>query len=132
VTNVDRTLRNINILLQARKLWLIDHGASFYFHHDWRDHLARSQTPFALIRDHALLPYASGIAAVAEALRARLSPAQLRAVADLIPDAWLATDMPFAAPTATRQAYAEWLTARWLAAPIFTAEAERAYHALSL
>src|SRR5688572_13141115 len=33
ITNVDRTPRNTNILMWHRRLWLIDHGASLYFHH---------------------------------------------------------------------------------------------------
>src|SRR5450756_566169 len=52
VTNVDRTIRNVNILVWEKELWLIDHGASLYFHHDWRDdYLERSRTPFPLIKD---------------------------------------------------------------------------------
>src|SRR6267378_2023393 len=33
VTNVDRTARNTNLLVWHGRLWLIDHGASLYFHH---------------------------------------------------------------------------------------------------
>ena len=33
VTNVDRTARNTNMLMWHRRLWLIDHGATLYFHH---------------------------------------------------------------------------------------------------
>src|SRR5690349_13400373 len=33
VSNVDRTARNTNILMWHRRLWLIDHGATLYFHH---------------------------------------------------------------------------------------------------
>ena len=33
VTNVDRTARNTNMLVWHRKPWLIDHGATLYFHH---------------------------------------------------------------------------------------------------
>ncbi len=32
-SNVDRTARNTNLLMWHRRLWLIDHGASLYFHH---------------------------------------------------------------------------------------------------
>jgi hypothetical protein len=31
VCNVDRTARNVNMLIWHRRLWLIDHGASLYF-----------------------------------------------------------------------------------------------------
>src|SRR6267142_1517811 len=37
VTNVDRTPRNPNLLVWHKKLWLIDHGASLYFHHAWQN-----------------------------------------------------------------------------------------------
>ncbi len=32
VCNVDRTVRNVNMLIWHRRLWLIDHGAALYFH----------------------------------------------------------------------------------------------------
>lgn len=126
ITNVDRTLRNVNILLQSRQLWLIDHGASLYFHHDWSHYRARSATPFPLIRDHALLPYASALAEVDAVLKARLTPKVISAVADQIPDDWLRGNTPFATPAEGRQAYADWLAERLVAAPLFVAEAERA------
>ena len=33
--NIDRTVRNTNMLMWHRELWLIDFGASLYFHHSW-------------------------------------------------------------------------------------------------
>ena len=33
--NVDRTWRNPNLLFWHGDLWVIDHGASLYFHHGW-------------------------------------------------------------------------------------------------
>src|SRR5919198_4144477 len=35
VTNVDRTARNTNLLVSDQRVWLIDHGASLFFHHRW-------------------------------------------------------------------------------------------------
>src|SRR5688572_9651106 len=35
ITNVDRRPRNTNMLTWYKELWLIDHGASLYFHHAW-------------------------------------------------------------------------------------------------
>ena len=46
VSNVDRTPRNSNILVWHRRLWLIDHGAALYFHHDWNNPLERCHDPF--------------------------------------------------------------------------------------
>ena len=33
LTNVDRTAKNTNMLMWYKELWLIDFGASLYFHH---------------------------------------------------------------------------------------------------
>ena len=61
VTNVDRTARNTNMLMWHRRLWLIDHGATLYFHHSpgWDGRSRRARDPFPLIKDHVLLRQAS-------------------------------------------------------------------------
>ena len=35
VSNADRSWRNPNLLVWHRRLWLIDHGATLWFHHSW-------------------------------------------------------------------------------------------------
>ena len=62
VCNVDRTARNVNMLIWHRRLWLIDHGAALYFHHAWTGPDEHALNPFALIKDHVLLKYASALA----------------------------------------------------------------------
>ncbi len=74
VTNVDRTPKNPNMLHWHKALWLIDHGASMYFHHSWAEYLERSRTPFAPIKDHVLLPWATALRASEATLRAKLTP----------------------------------------------------------
>ena len=74
VGNVDRTARNSNLMVWHRKLWLIDHGAALYFHHQWDGFMARSRGPFALIKDHVLLPFASELAAADAAMTGALTP----------------------------------------------------------
>ena len=59
--NVDRTPRNPNLLAWHRKLWLIDHGASLYFHHNWADAERVAHSSFQLVREHVLLPFAGSI-----------------------------------------------------------------------
>ncbi len=86
ITNVDRTVRNTNMLRWNRELWLIDHGAALYFHHAWGDVAQAALTPFAYIRDHALLPRASMIAEADKALRQRITPRTLQKIVGLIPD----------------------------------------------
>ena len=117
VTNVDRTPRNTNLLVWHGRLWLIDHGASLYFHHNWpaRDDAAleaAGRHPFAAARDHVLLPFAGSILEADAALAPRLTPEVLRAVVDLIPTEWLAYEPGFAGAEEVRSAYLAYLGAR--------------------
>ncbi len=122
-TNVDRTARNTNILIWHRRLWLIDHGAALYVHHTWGDYLARSRTPFAAIKDHVLLPYATAIAAADADLRVRLTPELVQRIVALIPDTWLSTEPGFADTNAQRAAYTAYLLARLEHPRLFVQEA---------
>ena len=106
-TNVDRTARNTNMLVWHRNVWLIDHGASLYFHHATSSFLERSRRPFPQIKDHVLLPYAERLEEVDAPLAARLTPDVLGHIAGLIPDGWLE-----GRPEERRAGYAEYLLAR--------------------
>lgn len=130
VTNVDRTAKNPNLLQWHRRLWLIDHGAALYFHHDWSDPEAASRSAFAPIREHVLLPWASEIAAAGERLRKRITGDLVAGLLAQVPDAWLAGDPHFASAAAQRAAYAAWFERRLASAETFTREAERARGAL--
>ena len=125
VTNVDRTARNTNILIWQSRLWLIDHGAALYFHHDWRDYIERSLSPFTLVKSHVLLRYASALAEADRAAHERLTPGLLSDIVAMVPDAWLA-DGPFATLDEHRQAYVSYLLTRLQASPTFVDEARHA------
>ena len=58
LTNMDRTVRNTNMLWWHKELWLIDHGACLYFHHNPQNWQEQALKPFTLIKDHVLLPQA--------------------------------------------------------------------------
>lgn len=121
VTNIDRTARNTNMLMWHRKPWLIDHGATLFFHHapGWMSDTARAVMPFPQIETHVLRSRATDIAAVDAAMSAALSPPIIQDILDSVPDAWLGTDG--ADPFAARAAYARYLTHR-LTAPRAFAE----------
>lgn len=117
VTNVDRTPRNTNLLVWLGKLWLIDHGAALYFHHNWPGLMksglkAVSQRPFGGASDHVLLPFASDLRRVDEELSARLTPDAVSQVLDLVPNEWLQGEPGFDDPGAVRSAYVEYLCSR--------------------
>lgn len=130
VTNVDRTPRNVNMLLWQDDLWLIDHGAALYFHHDWSNYLERSRSSFAFIRQHVLIPLASKVREADEQLRPLLTEERLHAIVASIPAHWLGDEPQFAGPEEQRAAYVAYLTARLAAAEIFVGEAANAHAAL--
>ncbi|HEX8558176.1 MAG TPA: HipA family kinase [Pyrinomonadaceae bacterium] len=122
-TNVDRTPRNTNMLMWHRKLWLIDHGAALYFHHNWDNYLARSRAPFEKIREHVLLPWASAIEEADARLAALAAEGLIREVLDFVPDGWLAAESRFASAAEHRAAYADYLLSRLAAPRAFAREA---------
>jgi hypothetical protein len=126
ICNVDRTARNVNMLMWHRRLWLIDHGAALYFHYAWNQHGMHAATPFPLIKDHALLKFASELEAADAQMRASIAVDKIAGIVELIPDAWLADDPGFAGIAQQRQAYQKYFTARLAASDIFVKEALRA------
>lgn len=126
ITNVDRTARNPNLLWWHKVLYLIDHGASLYFHHNWHNLEQAAASGFPAIRNHVLLPNAGCIAEVDGPLRARLNEALFREVLAQVPDAWLLPEPGVASPEEKRRAYVTYLSGRLSAASSFVEEALRA------
>ncbi len=124
--NVDRTPRNANILIWHKELWLIDHGASIYFHHNWNKFLENAQNPFKQIKDHILLPFADDIEKTDAEFSAKLTPEILKEIIDLIPDIWFENDSKTAEPKELRAAYLEFFTTRLNAPRNFVKEIENA------
>jgi hypothetical protein len=126
VTNVDRTARNTNILWWHRRLMLIDHGASLYFHHVNSNYMERSRLPFSTIKNHVLLPAASLLMEADQHLKTRLTATFLQDIINLIPDSWLGNDTNFADPAAHRIAYLDYFLDRLAHSQVFVEEAMRA------
>ncbi|NOK63775.1 MAG: aminotransferase class I and II [Chloroflexi bacterium AL-W] len=125
VTNVDRTARNTNMLFWNKQLWLIDHGATLYFHHDWRDYLERSRSSFAPVKDHVLLRFAAELSAVDTVFRGQLTVDILQRIVNLIPQSWLAAEPGFPEPNEHRDAYVAFLQSRLESSHVFVEEAIR-------
>jgi len=126
LTNVDRTPKNTNMLTWHNELWLIDHGASLYFHHSWQNWKEQAVKSFAMIKDHVLLPQASQLTEVDAEFRSILTDARIRAIVGLIPDEWLETDLQEASVDERRQVYTDFLITRIASSPIFVKEAQHA------
>lgn len=130
LTNMDRTARNTNMLIWHKELWLIDHGASLYFHHSWQNWEKQALRPFLLIKDHVLLPMASKLEEVDREFRALLVPERIEAIAALIPDEWLTDEHSFDTPETHRQAYVHFLQTRLTNSEIFVKAAQDAREGL--
>ena len=126
VCNVDRTVRNVNMLMWHRRLWLIDHGAALYFHHAWAQHEVHAANPFKLIKDHVLLGSASVLPEIDARMRSLLTEDKLAGVIEAIPDVWLPDDPGFDGKAAQRNAYLDFFTARLRSSDVFVGEALRA------
>jgi len=123
VCNVDRTARNVNMLMWHRGLRLIDHGAALYFHHAWKQGDEHALTPFSLIKDHVLLKYAGLLREVDAEMTARIDIEQVAELVKLIPDTWLADDPGFDGKSAQRDAYLNFFKTRLASSSIFVQEA---------
>ena len=89
IMNVDRTARNTNMLIWNKELWLIDHGASLYFQHALTNAAKKKKKPFAAIKDHVLLPFATKLDEVNKEFSKLVTTESIEAIVDLIPDVWL-------------------------------------------
>lgn len=123
IQNVDRTARNTNMLLWHRKLWLIDHGAAFYFHHDWSRAEAAATSRFPQIRDHVLLPFASQLEQADAELAQRVTQELAANIVKQIPEDWLSEERADDKGQSIRDAYAAYLTRRARASNAFVAQA---------
>ncbi len=111
VNNVDRSWRNPNLLMWRGELWLIDHGATMIWHHNWPGAQASAARPYDAC-DHALASFAPDVASAAAELAPLVTEELLAEVTAQIPDAWLTGEPGFDTPDDLRQAYARPLLAR--------------------
>ena len=107
--NVDRTAKNTNMLMWHKELWMIDHGASLYFHHgptDWKEQAVR---PFALIKDHVLLLQANDLVSADNKAKSMLTKEKIEEIVSMIPNEWLGEGISF---DEQRARYAEYFLIR--------------------
>lgn len=112
ISNIDRTARNANLLIWHRELWLIDHGASLYFHHDWSNwekHLSRT---FPNIKNHVLLSRADNLEEAALHIQHAVNRAKIEEIIALLPEEWLLDESSAMSAQEMRSAYVEFLVSR--------------------
>ena len=111
------------MLIWHKKLYLIDHGASLYFHHNWTTAATKFKDPFLAVKNHVLLPSAGNIAQESAQLKSRLSGDVISGIIDLIPNDWLGGDKQFSSADEHREHYKTYLLKRLECSEIFEAEA---------
>ena len=115
MANVDRSWRNPNLLVWHGRPWLIDHGASLYFHHGWSGGVGSADRFAAQPYDasqHVLARSLGEVVGLDAELAATLTDAVLTEVVADVPDGWLAPVPGAATPAELRASYVSFLRAR--------------------
>lgn len=112
ITNIDRTARNTNLLNWKNELWLIDHGASLYFHHNWKNWEAHLSRTFPSIKDHVLLERADQLTTATQEIKQLVDRATIAAIIACIPEDWLQNEGNILSTTEMRAAYVTFLCAK--------------------
>ena len=126
ITNIDRTFRNTNLLMWHKELWVIDNGASFYFHHSWQNFDTAAKTPFKYVKDHVLLPQATKLDEADAFAHEVLNETILREIVNLIPEDWLHWNDADETPYEIREIYFQFMKTRLENSQIFVNEAKNA------
>jgi hypothetical protein len=110
IINIDRTAKNSNLLNWNKELWLIDHGASLYFHHNWSTWESYLGRNFPNIKDHVLLDRASELEAAAETIKNEVDLKTINEIVAQLPDDWLVEEGTPLSPADIRAAYVSFLS----------------------
>jgi len=124
--NVDRTVKNTNMLVWHQELWLIDHGAALYFHHSWDNWEDHIEKPFVQIKDHVLLQYASEVDQVDATYKELFTRENIQPILDAIPDEWLVDEVRGLSADDVREVYVSFLTRRAAASAVFVNQIQHA------
>ncbi|ORT60953.1 HipA family kinase [Streptomyces sp. CB03238] len=111
INNVDRSWRNPNMLVWHGEPWLIDHGATMIWHHNWPGAEASAAKPYDA-SDHVLTSFGPDVAGAAAELAPLVTEDLLTEVAADVPDEWLVDEPGFDTADALRRAYVEALLSR--------------------
>lgn len=125
-TNIDRTFKNTNLLWWHKELWIIDNGASFYFHHNWKNFDVAAKSPFTYIKDHVLLAQATKLDEADAFAKSVLDESVFREIVDMIPEEWLHWEDTDETPEQIRDVYFRFLKTRLEHSELFLNEAKHA------
>lgn len=115
IANVDRSWRNPNLLVWRGDLWVIDHGASLYFHHAWSRGVTDPERFAAQswdASDHVLSAHVDALGEADARISALLDEQVFVDILAEVPDAWLEPVPGAETAEELRAAYVRFLLAR--------------------
>ncbi len=112
ISNIDRTAKNTNLLNWKDELWLIDHGASLYFHHNWKKWETHLERTFPNIKDHVLLERANHLLEASKEIQLLIDRDKITKIVSLIPEDWLIDKSSPLTTSEMRTAYIEFILSR--------------------
>ncbi|MCD7972437.1 MAG: aminotransferase class I and II [Candidatus Azobacteroides sp.] len=130
LTNIDRTIKNTNMLIWHKELWLIDFGASLYFHHGWVNWEKHIRGTFPQVKDHVLLPYATKLPEMDNVCKRLITDELIEEIIYTIPNDWLTWKENQETVEEIRQIYICFLKERRDHSELFIKEAQHARNAL--
>ena len=112
ITNIDRTAKNTNLLNWNNELWLIDHGASLYFHHNWKQWTTHLERTFPNIKDHVLLERANHLEEASKEIKQFINEDKITEIVSIIPEDWLQEPANDLSVPEMRAAYVQFLSSK--------------------
>lgn len=113
--NVDRTWKNPNLLVWHGDLWVIDHGASLYFHHGWAGGVTDpgrfARQPWD-VTAHVMETHVGGLPEADARISPVLDEGVFVEILDQVPDGWFEPVPGAETADELRAAYVAFLTAR--------------------
>ena len=126
ISNIDRTAKNANLLSWHNELWVIDNGASFYFHHNWASWEEHLQRTFPFVKDHILLGQATLLPEAAQEILHSIDREKIVEIVSALPEEWLLNESDPMGPVEIRAAYVQFITAKLSMMDLLVKEAEDA------
>lgn len=126
IGNIDRTAKNANLLSWHNELWVIDNGASFYFHHNWATWEKHLERTFPFVKEHVLLKQAAQLPRAAQEILGSIDREKIKEIVSTVPEEWLRHKSDPMGPQAMRAAYIKFITTKLSMMDLLVKEAEDA------
>ncbi|QCX39797.1 aminotransferase class I and II [Aureibaculum algae] len=123
ISNIDRTAKNTNLLNWNKELWVIDNGASFYFHHHWENWESHLDRTFPYIKDHVLLQRATCLKEASIEIQKLVHKDKIIEIVSNIPEDWLLSESDTLSPEEMKAAYIQFITTKLSMIDILVKEA---------